>query len=252
MIKLGLVGKDISYSKSKELHEIIGRLFGINLDYQIYDIDTDTIGKCFNNLDGFNVTKPYKEYIYGLGYQMTTVAKNTKAINTVFKKNGQIWLDNTDYQGFKYLIKYYKIDLKDKKIAILGTGGAAKTVYRVVSNHSKYVKFVSRNKQDQLTINYKDVKNEEFDIFINATPVGTYPNNQSPLEEKTVRNKIVIDLVYNPLETKMMSYAKESYNGLVMLVVQALYAQKRFSDIKDIKINKTTVDSIIKELLINV
>src|SRR5690606_26294356 len=90
---------------------------------------------------------------------------------------------------------------------------------------------VSRSKTSdpnfEKVITYQMIEPMTYDIIVNATPVGMYPQiDQSPLNETLVKDKIVIDLIYNPSQTKLMSYAKRAFNGFEMLMLQALKAEE--------------------------
>lgn len=251
MNKYGLIGNNISYSKSPVLHQIIAEIFNIDLTYELFDVNSiEEINQLINShkIKGFNVTKPYKKDVLKYLDKVSNIVKKTNAVNTIYYKNNKIYGDNTDYYGFKYLIKYHNINIKNKKIAILGTGGAAEVVYYYLKKHTKHVLFVSRTKQNKNTITYENIKKYKFDIIINATPIGTHPNiNESPINKNHLSNNpILIDLTYNPSKTKFMSLSSNSYNGLIMLIVQALYAQKRWN--KKIKINKKIISQIKEQL----
>lgn len=250
MNKLGLIGKNIGYSKSKELHDLIKAEYNLNFTYNLIDINEEEIDNILNNsYSGLNVTKPFKTILYEKLDKVTKIAKKTRSINTLFYKNNKFYGDNTDYYGFKYLLKYYNIDIKNKHIVIFGTGGAAKTIKYLLLKKAKSVTLVSRTKKENNIIKYEDLIINDYDIFINATPIGTFPNiNESPILSNDLFGKILIDLVYNPKKTKFMSQSDYSYNGLIMLIVQALYSQKRWNKIK---ITKNKVHKI-KERLENV
>ena len=102
---------------------------------------------------------------------------------------------------------------------------------------------VSRNTINGLT--YAEIQNiNRFDMIVNTTPVGMYPNvDASPLEESVVKKSdVVIDLIFNPKVTKLLSYSNEGYNGLVMLIYQAIYALRTWLN-KDLDYD---IDEIIK------
>lgn len=250
MSKLGLIGNNISYSKSPELHKIIKEEYNLDFTYNLIDINEEEIDNLLkDNYLGFNVTKPFKTICYKKLDKVSKIAKKTKSINTIYFSKNKIHGDNTDYYGFKYLLKYYNIDTKNKHIAILGTGGSANTIYWLLTKKTKNVVLVSRTKKASNIITYDELKIEDYDIFINATPIGTYPNiEDTPILSKLLFNKVLIDLTYNPVNTKFMSQSNKSYNGLIMLIVQALYSQKKWNKIK---ITKRKVLKI-KERLENV
>ncbi|HHY97033.1 MAG TPA: hypothetical protein GYA04_03250 [Acholeplasma sp.] len=84
----------------------------------------------------------------------------------------------------------------------------------------------------------------DYDIIINTTPVGMFPDVlSSPLKEAFVKEKIVFDLIYNPSETQLMKYSKESYNGLDMLIIQAIKAFEKWFDIS-IKIDEPLLEKL--------
>lgn len=253
MSKYGLVGNKISYSFSPKLHMIIKDIFNLEYSYDLVDIEKEDFNfNKISNYQGLNVTIPFKE-IFASNNDIvhSPIVKDVKALNTLYYVDGILHSDNTDYYGFKYLIESNNIDTKDKKIAILGTGGAAKICYYYLNQFSKFVYFVSRSHKSSNTISYEQYNDFNFDLIINATPVGTSPNlEDSPLIKKQVKNKIVVDLIYNPSITKLMSFASEAYNGLDMLIVQALYAQQRWNGNKII-INDYYIN-LIKERILNV
>lgn len=252
MNKLGLVGKNISFSRSPKLHNIIKDIYNFDLTYELIDIDENMLEQYLNSsYTGFNITKPYKEVMFRKDFIHSEIVLKTQALNTIYFKDNKIYSDNTDYYGFEYLIKYYNININNKKVAILGTGGSAKMLKYFFSKYTNDVTLVSRSNKGQSIINYDEILNNSFDIIVNATPIGTGDTIElSPLSKEQVGNAIVIDLNYNPSITKIMSYANESYNGLIMLIVQGLYSQKHWQnqdfDITDELVNK------IKERMLNV
>src|SRR5690606_21350389 len=134
------------------------------------------------------------------------------------------------YDGFLGLLERSKIDLKDKRVIILGTGGAAKACYHVFKDLGIEPKVVSRTKRSDANfgdvITYDMLKPKDYDIIVNSTPVGMYPKvDESPLDQSLVKDKIVFDLIYNPSETKLMKDAKVAFNGLDMLIIQAVKAE---------------------------
>jgi len=236
VIKLGLLGHNISYSKSPIIHQMIADKNNLKLSYDLIDLDENDFTVFMNNLKntdykGLNVTIPYKQKVIPFLDYLTPQAQKIGAVNTIYQKNNLLIGDNTDYNGFLALLKNTNINFSNKKILVLGTGASAKTIKVVLDDLSLSATYVtSSNNQDSYfnhIINYQQI-NTHYDVVINATPVGTLGNEKSPLSKSLVKESIVIDLVYNPAVTLLMSYAKESYNGLTMLIQQALAAQKIF------------------------
>lgn len=232
----GLLGKNISYSSSKIIHDKISDFFNLTSTYYIFDYSEENIPKLISDLKekkirGFNVTIPYKVKVINYVDELTEIAKVIGAVNTVYLKDGKVIGDNTDYYGFVSLLKFHNIDVENKNVYLLGAGGAAKTCYYALTNMKANVKVVKNVNAD---LNYfKDVITKDEididwpDIYVQATPVGTYPHiNESFIDPMLVKEKIVIDLIYNPTLTRLAKSAKEGYNGAVMLLEQALHAQK--------------------------
>lgn len=240
----GLIGNHISYSQSPVIHQKLGKLINEDIEYKILDIEEHQLGIYIDKLksgefQGFNVTKPYKECFFDYLDELSEVAKDIQAINTIYIKDGKIIGDNTDVYGFEYLLDVNQIDVENKRVLILGTGGASKAVAYVLKNKGAKYQYASRikdKKRDQKVISYDEINPYDFDIYINTTPVGTYPDiKSSPLHRDKISNQIVIDLIYNPKITEFMSYANQSVNGLMMLIAQAIQSESLWLK-KEIKI----------------
>lgn len=250
----GLIGRKIQYSKSPLIHAFMAKRLGIDITYELLDVEEDELSKLVKKLrnglyKGFNVTIPYKQKIMNFVDQLTYKAQRIKAVNTLYVKGGKVIGDNTDYDGFLSLIARHEIDVKDKNVYILGTGGAAKAAYVVLDDLGAKVTVVTRHMVDidpmyQRVISYQMINPKDVDIYVNATPIGGIPKtDESVLERHQVDGQIVIDLIYHPEVTRLMSFSKESYNGLSMLLIQALKSEEIWFERK---IDVT--DSLIKEL----
>ncbi|MCF7923935.1 MAG: shikimate dehydrogenase [Candidatus Izimaplasma sp.] len=228
----GLIGKDISHSFSKKIHSHFG-----NSHYELFNIEN--LKNFINNnyLLGYNVTMPYKTEIIPLIDELDEISSATNSVNTVIKKKNKLYGYNTDYYGFSKLLEFNDIQVKNKKILILGNGSVAKTVaYYLKNNHTHIYTNLARKiktKNDDLLNNYENYN--DYEIIINTTPVGMYPHNEDELliDIKKFKNlEVVIDLIYNPLNTKLLLEAKKNnikaINGLLMLVMQAKKAHEIF------------------------
>jgi shikimate dehydrogenase len=229
MKKFGLLGEKLIHSKSPQIHKEILKYINREGTYKLIETSKEKMSQYINKYDGLNVTIPYKIEVIKYLNDITDVAKNIGAVNTIYKGVGY----NTDYYGFKKMLNIKNIDVENKMIYILGTGGASKAVHQYLKdNNSKSVIFVSRSKQNKNTITYSELNDVNGDIIINTTPVGMYPNiEKSPVNNKILKNfNIAIDLIYNPLETKFLFHAKElglyTVNGLYMLIGQAIKAEE--------------------------
>ncbi|WP_298497899.1 shikimate dehydrogenase [uncultured Algibacter sp.] len=236
MKKLGLLGKDISYSFSRSYFKKKFEDENINdISYENFDIKNidlfPSIIKDTKNLKGLNVTIPYKEQVIPYLDKINKKAKAIGAVNTIrITKKGKLVGYNTDCYGFKNTLKPY-IKSHHKKALILGTGGASKAIAYTFNELGISYQYVSRNLKDGVSFTYntlteKDIK--EHQIIVNCTPLGTFPNIEDcpniPYAAIT-KNHILFDLIYNPEETKFLSLGKQNkatiINGLNMLRLQA-------------------------------
>ncbi|GAA3613218.1 shikimate dehydrogenase [Flavivirga amylovorans] len=236
MNKLGLLGKDISYSfsrayfKKKFENESI-----INTTYDNFDIKTidlfPSIIKDTSNLKGLNVTIPYKEVVIPYLDKVNKKAKAIGAVNTIkITKKGKLVGYNTDYYGFKKTIEPF-LKAHHKKALILGTGGASKAIAYSLKKLGITYKYVSRKQSEGIAFTYDSLTENDikkYQIIINCTPLGTFPNVDDcpdiPYQSITAKH-ILFDLIYNPEETKFLKLGKQSHavtiNGLNMLKLQA-------------------------------
>ena len=239
MREFGLLGKNISYSFSKSFFTEKFEEEDIDASYRNFDLDSiaDLKEMLQENPDveGLNVTIPYKEAILPMLDDIDPDAQNIKAVNTVkISEEGKLKGYNTDYIGFSESLKPYLQD-HHKKALILGTGGASKAINYALQKMGIDSTFVSRT-ADEHMYSYEeldDIALREHQLIINCTPIGTYPNvsdcPEIPVEEITSKH-LVFDLIYNPPITKLMELSKVRgatvLNGLKMLEIQADEAWK--------------------------
>lgn len=231
----GLLGKTLGHSYSKIIHEKIGYY-----SYQYFEKNEEELDDFFEKKDfkGINVTIPYKNTVIKYLDFISKKAEKIGAVNTIVNKEGKLYGYNTDYYGFSYDLKKNNIEIKDKKCLILGKGASSKTVNEFLKDlGAKEIVFLSRKFKPY----FKDVKDYfDFEVIINTTPVGMYPNNDEYIEEinleKFEKLEAVVDLIYNPYMTKILSHAKEKNikyaSGFEMLIAQAVKASELFLDKK--------------------
>ncbi len=237
----GLLGKGITYSLSPRIHAHVYEKLDLDCDYTIVDGILEEQIETIKNLDGFNITIPYKEDIIPYLTDQDEASRKIGAVNTVVHRDGKWFGYNTDYHGFKETVLSLSIETPQSAV-ILGTGGAAKAVYHVLKDlGTKEIWIVSRQEdaifENERCITYEMLENRGIrsDMLVNCTPVGR--DGTSPVSEQVVKRQgSVIDLIYAPpmpLLLKMARSLQIPYaNGLMMLIVQALYAdQLWFSDI---------------------
>lgn len=228
MRTFGLVGKSLLHSFSASYFNKKFYKEGVDAEYLSFELENIQDFKALINkkkLSGLNVTIPYKESIIPFLDELSNEAKNIGAVNTIQFINGKTIGHNTDFIGFSNSIKPF---LDGRKSAlILGDGGAAKAVKYALDLLNIDFKTVNR----KTSFNYSDVNaqtTEYYDIIINSTPLGTYPDiikfPKIPYESLN-SNHLLFDLIYNPSETKFLKYGKAKgatiKNGLEMLQIQA-------------------------------
>lgn len=245
MDKFGLLGRKLSHSFSVPIHNKLG-----SYEYKLYEKEENQVEGFLKETDllGMNVTIPYKKTVIPFCEPLSDTAKKIGSVNTLVKKDGKWHGHNTDYFGFSYMIKSSGIEIKDKKVLILGSGGASLTAIAVVKDMgAKEIVVVSRSGEN----NYDNIYlHHDSQIIVNTTPVGMYPNcYNSPIKLSDFKNcEGVLDLIYNPAITMLTFCAKmlgiPYANGLTMLTAQAKKAYELFFDIKedDSVIEKITED----------
>ena len=237
----GLLGKTLSHSYSPQIHKYLG-----NYIYELFEKQPEEIADFLKNSEftGINVTIPYKKDVIPYCDQLTDCARALGAVNTIVRKpDGTLIGHNTDYFGFQYMVTQTGVSVSEKKVLVLGSGGASVTAVAVLQNLGAEVIVISRsgvNNYDNLYL-HKDAT-----VIVNATPVGMYPNaGVSPVDlELFPALECVLDIVYNPARTKLLLDAEKrgitNANGLSMLVAQAKEAAEWFTgqSISDAVISK--------------
>lgn len=245
----GLLGRKLGHSLSPQIHAKLG-----DYKYDLFCKEPEELESFFadKSLKGYNVTIPYKVNAFNACDELSQRAKKIGSVNTCIRRpDGTLYGDNTDYFGFSYMAKKAGADFRDKKVLILGSGGASLTVQIVARDEgAREIIVVSRTGEN----NYKNLNlHYDSDIIVNTTPVGMYPNNGEKLIELSHFEKCtcVLDLIYNPLKTQLLidaeTLGKNYANGLSMLVAQAVKSAEQFIDKK---IPETEIDRVYNELLL--
>ena len=235
MKRYGCIGEKLTQSFSKEIH---GKL--ADYPYELIELSREEVDAFLTKKEfaAINVTIPYKQTVIPYLDQISPIAQRIGAVNTVVNRDGRLFGYNTDYYGMKALIERVGIDLKDKKVLVLGTGGTSRTA-RVVAEDlgAARILTVSRSKREgAVTYDEAVSLHGDADVIINTTPSGMYPDcGSKPLDISPFPSLTgVIDAVYNPLCTNLVLDAKargiKAEGGLYMLVMQAVVAVERFLD----------------------
>ena len=251
----GLIGYPVAHSKSPLMHNTAFEVLGLDFTYKIFEVKEDEVEQAFKELKelgvaGFNCTMPDKIKAFELADEASIETKLIGAANTIVNDNGKFIAYNTDGVGFVNALKENGFDVKDKTITILGSGGAASAIIvqcaldgaeeiNVLSIKDRFwdkaQKLVDNIIEETHTnINLIEMNDETIEecvnkssLLCNATPVGMAPNEDGCLikDASLLRSDlVVVDIIYNPLETKLYKMAKDNgckvLNGIEMLIHQ--------------------------------
>ena len=138
MNKYGLLGYKLSHSQSKIIHEYFFETNGIEASYDLIEIEEDEIKEKLDLIrsgyyQGFNVTIPYKEKVIKFLDKLSDAAKEIGAVNTIYIRDGLLIGDNTDYLGFIDELSHLDIEVENKNVYVLGSGGASKAICYALS-----------------------------------------------------------------------------------------------------------------------
>ena len=249
----GLLGEHLPHSFSPQIHLALG-----NHDYNLFEVAPENLEAFMkeHNFKGINVTIPYKKAVIPYLDVVSPEAQKIGAVNTITVRDGKLYGDNTDYFGFVYMLEKSGISVKDKKTVVLGGGGASATVQAVLHDFgAKEVIVVDLNTEN----NYQNLYlHYDGEIIVNTTPVGMYPNNLKSLVNLDDFKNLsgVLDVVYNPLKTKLILDAEERNipcsAGLSMLVAQAKKAHEIFFDTKIPTSVCEKIENILKKQMCNI
>lgn len=232
-MEYGCIGRKLSHSFSVEIHNKIG-----DYPYTLVELTPEELSSFFEKRDfkGINITIPYKtEALKYLDY-VSDSAEKIGAVNTVVNKNGLLYGYNTDFDGLRSLIERSGIEIKNKTVAVLGSGGTAKTACCVCEAlGAGLILKVSRSPGESF-ISYNELYSGQgnIQVIINATPCGMFPDTEpAPVKLSGFgRLEAAVDVIYNPLKTAFLSeaehFGKKTCGGLYMLVSQAVFAAGYF------------------------
>ncbi len=231
----GCIGRHLTHSYSKEIHALLAPY-----SYELYPMEPEEVGGFVKSpsLGGINVTIPYKRDIMQYLDVIDPAALAVGAVNTVVNRCGRLYGYNTDVFGMERLLKKNKIELKNKKVLIFGTGGTSLTAIAAAKElgASEILRVSRTAKYGALTYEEAVLKHSDADVIINTTPVGMFPDTvgESPIDISHFESLSgVADVIYNPLRSALVLDAEKrgipACGGLYMLVFQAVRAAELFT-----------------------
>ncbi len=242
----GLIGGRLGHSYSKEIHEKLA-----DYVYELCPLKEDEFAPFMEKHDfkAINVTIPYKQRVIPYLESMDEKASAIGAVNCIVNREGKLYGYNTDYDGFGYMLKKHGIEVAGKKVLVIGNGGAAQAVKACVRDLGCGELVIVRRGRDDESITYDEVyaSHTDVDVIVNTSPVGMFPEvDETPIDLSSFdKCTAVVDLIYNPAETKLTTQAKDlgkvGVTGLEMLIAQAKVAVEIFLDKK---IDDVVIDDI--------
>ncbi|GAE33333.1 shikimate dehydrogenase [Halalkalibacter akibai] len=249
----GLLGHPVGHSMSPLIHNDAFQVLNIEARYHAFDVQPNHVKEAIDgiralNLSGCNVTVPHKIAVMEFLDEIDDEATQIGAVNTIVNKEGKLIGYNTDGRGYvKSLLEETGEEIGSKKFLIIGAGGAARGIVtallrqgigqltitnRTLEKAQPLLKLAQVYETDACAIekHKAELTLNEFDVIINTTSIGMSPNiEESPISLKNMkRGTIVSDLIYNPIETKLLKDAKQqgakTVNGIGMFVNQAVLA----------------------------
>lgn len=263
---LALIGSPVGHSGSPAMYNYSFERLGLDYAYVAFDIKVEEVEAAITamktfKMRGFNVTMPCKIEAAKYMDELSPAAQVIGAVNTIVNEDGHLTGHITDGIGFVDNLKDHGVEIKDKKITMIGAGGAATAIYvqcaidgakeisifkRQDANFARTLEIVEkvRSYAPACEINVYDTADvvkmteeiQNSDILVNGTIVGMKPmEEESPVKDVTAFHKdlVVCDIVYNPIETKLLREAKEAgckcVGGKGMLLWQGVAAFKLFT-----------------------
>ena len=240
----GLIGKPIRHSMSPLVHN--AGYLDQNINYKYILIETDDIDYAIhyikrNNIRGLSVTMPLKIQAINFLDDIDPLAKKIGSINTIVNSAGKLKGYNTDVVGAIRSIKDV-ITLNNRKVAMIGAGGAGRAIsVGLVEEDAKLIilnRTVEKAERLAGALNCRfsgidAAKIQDCDLIINATSVGMYPHPDEAILTEIPDKAVIMDIVYSPMETKLIKLAKQNGNttitGFGMFIYQAAEQYKLFA-----------------------
>jgi len=252
----GVIGDPIEHSLSPQMHNAAFKKLGLNCIYLPFrvtrrNLESAMIGMRALNIRGFNVILPHKTAIIKFLDELDEAAQEVGAVNTILNDEGRLIGYNTDGSGAAMALEEQDVDPSDKRIILIGAGGAARAIAFTLARGARSIFVLNRTQHRALKL-AKDIERrigkkiltrsltrnsllealQDADILINATSVGMYPKTKQTVATRKILHSgmVVFDIVYNPVKTLLLSEAEaagaKAITGVGMLVHQGAEAFK--------------------------
>lgn len=252
----GVIGDPIEHSLSPQMHNAAFKKLDLNCLYLPFrvtrrNLKSAVIGVRALNIRGFNVITPHKTAIVKFLDELDGSAQEIGAVNTVLNDEGKLIGYNTDGLGARRALEEQREDPSDKRIVLIGAGGAARAIAFTLARRARSIFILNRTQQRVVKL-AKDIERKlgkkiltgsltrnsllealrDAEILINATSVGMYPKTKQTVATRKILHSgmVVFDIVYNPVKTLLLSEAEaagaKTITGVGMLVHQGAEAFK--------------------------
>jgi shikimate dehydrogenase len=248
-----IIGDPVDHSLSPAIHNAAFTTLGLNCSYIAFRVQEGQLKQSIDslravNIGGFNVTMPHKVNVLEYVDNSDRIVQMVGAANTVNNQSGELYAYNTDVAGFIEPLHQRRIDLNGYEVLILGAGGAARAVAVALSQEKGVAKINILNRNIDRSTNLASVINKlgiktniasyddihktasRANLIINTTPLGM-KNEESLIKSSSIsKESIVYDIVYRPIETRLLENAKAAgaqiIYGYEMLLEQAIASFK--------------------------
>lgn len=258
-----VIGNPVAHSLSPALHNAAFNKLGLDFVYvafRVEDVKSALAGmRALHNFRGMSVTIPHKIEIMNLVDEISEVDRSIGSINTIINEQGRLIGLGTDGPGALKALVDAGVDLDGKSILMLGSGGAARAIAFTLARNTKLGKLSMLDINEAMlqglaadlksgtgaciesgvmTDNSIACAMKHADVIINCTPIGMHPKEDASLipAELFRPGQVVFDIVYTPLETKLISDAKacglKTVSGVEMFINQAVLQFERFTGVE--------------------
>ena len=246
----GVIGDPIGHSLSPAIQNAAFEASKLNCVFLAFRVKSEEVSKALDGIralgiQGLNVTMPHKKAVISFLDEVDQNAKLLNAVNTIKNDNGKLYGLNTDGVGALEALRENGVEPKGKKVTLLGAGGAARAIAFALAKEANELSIVNRTLQSAAEL--ADLLHQRFnskvvaytlsplaikatvaeaDLLINASSIGMKPNvNLTPVKRRWLKKDLaVMDIVYNPTETKLAKDAKalgaKVITGVEMLIYQ--------------------------------
>ena len=253
MKKYLVIGNPIKHSLSPKIHDFWIKNNKIEAIYEKKQMEHNDLNNLIlkvrkKELHGINVTVPFKKKIIPFLDHLSYESEKTQSVNTIYLDDNKIVGHNTDIEGFELGIKQIKLNIKNKKVFILGAGGVVPSIIFALNKMEVSEIIISnrtKNRAENLKVLFKNLKIidwgklPEFDMIINATSLGLKKEDKIDLDfSKIGKNKFFYDVIYKPNKTEFLKIGEKlgnrTENGKLMFLYQAIAAFNVWHGIKPI------------------